>query len=507
MPRANGSWAGVFIAILAALLVIGAIIAVTWAATRTTGTLRDPLIQVGVSVQTEEVTDAPPIVVVVPPPPVPPATTLLTWTPVTTPILECAGYDGLMMLRNDTLYLKTVVSPVSSSFFLLGQWSTNGTAGCSIPGITTCQGGEWDRASFPVVTPTGIVLRVDSPGRAALLLVTNSTVRLLRVLPASGDNRPVIGDAYTWSASQHAVYLAGRHAPLLSDSLVPTLVDSSRSSGTQFLAARSATDGVVRLLLHTSSSGWAASPSRFYRDVHLPPPDALVDGPHLAWRGAWERVSLLSDGARGLLHLIGTDARSPQSRLMSARSCRAEDVYPRCTPLSPTPISECVPDPHALASACVAVSASLLAAFHAVSADDGLSWQSPARTILAQGNDQSVARGSILLPSGLVAVVYESTRPGHGFEALQLRLWVSNGYDTLLDTLDGYAQAYSNGGSAWDGGDPLPMRVHGEHHLNVTYSRPVSGTRPAAYDVTQGIIDVEPRSSLVTLTVWVGPFW
>lgn len=505
MPRANGSWGGVFIAILAALLVVGGLLAITWAATRTAGTLRDPLLSQPVGVQTEEaVTDAPPPSRT--PPPLPPPTTLLTWTPISSPALECTGYDGLMMLRNDTLYLRTAVSPVSSSFFLLGQWSTNGTAGCSVPGITTCQGGDWDRASFPIATPTGVVLRVDSPARAALLLVTNSTVRVLRSVTGT-DERPVIGDAYTWSASQRAVYLAGRHAPLLSDSLVPTLVDSSRSSGTQLLAARSATDGVVRLLLHTSSSGWATSPSRFYRDVHLPPPDTLVDGPHLAWRGAWERVFLLSDGARGLLHLVGTDARSPRSRLVSARSCKPEDVYLGCTPLVPTPIRECVPDPSALASACVAVSASLLAAFHAVSTDDGLSWQSPAQLILAQGNEQSVARGSILLPSGLLAVVYESTRPGHGFEALQLRLWMSNGYDTLLDTLDGYAQAYSNGGSAWDGGDPLPMRVHGEHHLNVTYSRPVSGARPAACDVPQGIIDVESRSSLVTLTIWVGPFW
>jgi hypothetical protein len=149
------------------------------------------------------------------------------------------------------------------------------------------------------------------------------------------------------------------------------------------------------------------------------------------------------------------------------------------------------------------VADSLLAAFHVTSPDDGLTWSSPAHLILKQGNEQSLARGALLLPSGLLAVAYESLGPGRGFEALELRLWLSDGRDLLLDDMDGYTQAYGEGGSAYDGGAPFPMSTHGDF-LNITYSQPLRSVRPAAYDVSGGQVDTGQRSAVVTLTVWVG---
>jgi hypothetical protein len=112
-------------------------------------------------------------------------------------------------------------------------------------------------------------------------------------------------------------------------------------------------------------------------------------------------------GARGWLFLVGPDARrSTRMVAISSRTCRAEDAAPSCVagPM-PTP-GGCVPNPRALASACVTLAAPLNQALLMRSADDGTSF-APAVAVDPVAM-QSLAHAIVVTDDSAVAVLYET---------------------------------------------------------------------------------------------------
>ena len=94
-----------------------------------------------------------------------------------------------------------------------------------------------------------------------------------------------------------------------------------------------------------------------------------------------------------------------RTALLSARTCRAEDLSPGCTAASAPLVDACLPNPDVLASACVRTPSPLPKAMLAWSDDDGLTWSN--LSLGATPEETTVALDLVAGPSeDTVSVLY-----------------------------------------------------------------------------------------------------
>ena len=429
---------------------------------------------------------------------------------VTAPTPEC-GYDTLLALRDgkDTLYVRTQVAPVwlrSTAVYEVGRWASEGSlllaAGNEALPITKCAGGaDWERVSSAVSTDGLLVCYVESgvpvgPNeRTAAFYVWPLRVEIALAEPLERPSHLRSSGAafelYSWSARAGTVYVrrsvdGGRSwsSPrilIASDAVQPRVI--GLPSGTLLLGAVQPSTGNLRFLLSTGV--WAPAPSRTLHLHSVAGMDTFTAA-HTVERNLTHQVHLASIGS--LLHVWGADARSTTSILVSAHSCRREDVYPSCT--SDQVVPRCTPNPHVLASACLRLAVPLLHDFHAVSHNDALTFE----MVGASDEDQTAPRAVLVLPNGTAVVAYYRVREEQ-LERMELRLRIGS-TDLLIDILDGYVQAYSAGGAAFDG---LGVALRFEHpSLYLAYSRTIPGA-PPAWNST--LFDTRERSRMTVVRV------
>lgn len=411
---------------------------------------------------------------------------------------EC-GFDSLFALAGgqDTLYVRSQVMPVwlgERVVYQVGRWWSSGAMLLAVDNdtlpITRCGGGaDWDRVDAVVAANGLLVAYVESgvPIGAAALYVWpfRTALPLVDASERPSDLRFSGGEfgIYSWSAAQSTVYLrrspdGGRTwtAPraLMTDAVQPRFVDTGRA---QLLGAYQPSTGNIRFLLHTND--WAPLPQRTLPLAGRGPDRLEVGG----YRNVSHGMRIVSYGP--LLHVVGSDARSTRSILVSARTCNASDVFPGC--LSSNVVPRCTPNQNVLETACLRLAIPQLHDYHAVSRNDALAFDFVGKS----DGDQTAVVDAAVLPNGTLVVLYYRVRSA---TLAQVELWLRVGdVDLLVDTLDGISQAASHGGLSYD----APALRATARGVWIAYSRPILGVpQPEGYD-----IDTRERSRMAVAVV------
>jgi len=409
------------------------------------------------------------------------------------------GYDALLARRSgeDTVFVQTQVMPVwlgERLVYQVGRWASEGAMLLALDNgtlpVTRCGGGDaWDRVDNVVAANGLLVAYVEAGvplGAAALYLwPMRTTLPLVDASERPSDLRFADGEfgIYSWSAAQSTVYLRRStdggltwSAPrrLLSDAVRPRVVDTGR---VLLLSAYQPTTGNARFLLHTND--WAPTAGRLL--PLAPGQDRLETG---GFRNLSHRVWVLAAG--GALHVLGNDARSNRTILVSARSCNASDVYPGCDASSV--VARCTANPNALASACLRLAVPQLHDYHALSRNDALGFN----FLGASDDAQTAVVDAGVLRDGSVVVLYYRVRVSLRQMELRLRTPAA---DLLVDTFDGVSQAASDGGLAYD----LPALRVAKTGVYVAYSRTVPDVpQPEGF-----VVDTRERSRMTVALVTV----
>ena len=470
-------------------------------------------------------------------------------------ITEACGYDRVMMIQpdgNDVLYMRTQIAPVfyhssSSVVYEVGRWRTDGSMllvqdGRPLP-FTRCgdPNAPWDRVCCAVTAEDLLIAHVAS---------VPSSNRAFFVWPAQTIISPLVDDTerpsaltytaatrtyvlYSWSAMKREAYLRESRDAGLSwtsppmliqrNALRPLVLEETRP-GTRFLMTTTPASGDLKFAPNTLGT-WSLSvpPHRVFPLVrHFPQEDdTLVDTTVLPPIFGLVRVNATSRVAfarrewtwrsahvmyeRGRLHVLDTDTRfSRHTVLVSERTCQPDDVYVGCVPLDEVPsMPPCRPKPQTLGTACVRYLTPLAAAFHAVSLNDGLTWDILESVGKNDDGSQTIVRAATLLPNGNVAVAYLLVRPGATLRVAELRVQIiGTDVDVLVDTLDLHTQAWTMGGVGYDG-DVLAMRADASI-IELAYSATTRNVYLAAHDVPGGTVDITDRSRLTIVKIQVG---
>ncbi len=409
---------------------------------------------------------------------------------------EC-GFDSMFALAagKDTLYVRSQVMPVwmgERLVYQVGRWQSSGAMLLAVDNdtlpITRCGGGtDWDRVGSVVAVNGLLVAHVETglPAAAAALYVWPMRTTLALVDPSErpSDLRFTNGEfgIYSWSAAQSTVYLrrsadGGRTwtAPrlLMTDAVRPRFVDTGRA---QLLGAYQPSTGNIRFLLHTND--WAPTPQRTL--PLAPGADRLEVG---GYRNLSQWTRIVSWGA--LVHVVGSDARSNRSVLVSARTCNTSDVFPGC--VSSTIVARCTPNQNVLETSCLRLAIPQLHDYHAISRNDALAFDFRGKS----DGDQTAVVDALALPNGTLATLYYRVRATLAQMELTVRVGDTN---FLVDTFDGTSQAASGGGLAFD----APALRISANALWIAYSRPLSGiAQPEGYD-----IDTRERSHMTVAVI------